>query len=88
VGLRDVLFLRDSATLDTLFAHAHRSSLLEETNGSNEVPPFSSCGPHVLFSSQYVRHFSRYSIDLNWFNSLGQVNSFSRYSIGPSLEFL
>jgi hypothetical protein len=88
VGLRDVLFLRDSAAWNTLFAHADRSSLLEETNGSNEIPPFSSCGPHVLFSSQYVRHFSRYSIDLSWFISLGQVNSFSRYSIGPNLEFL
>ena len=25
------------------------------------------CGPHVVFSLQYLRYFSRYSIDLDWF---------------------
>ena len=67
VGPRDILVLCDSAGWDTLFAHADRSSVLEKQNGSYEVPPFSTCGPHVLFSSQYVWQFSRYPIDLNWF---------------------
>ncbi len=53
------------------------SSLLEKQNVNNEVPLTSSCGPHEPFSSEYLRHFSRYSIVLNRF-TLNPGRSISR----------
>ena len=53
---------RGDLTLQRLVYLTFQSSLLEKQNRNNEVPLFPSVELHALFSSQYLRYFSRFSI--------------------------